>query len=662
MNNIINYFFLIMSKKTLSDLILNFDKSKKPIKGGYVTKTYEPAKQITTPIGKRVIKPIGNALQQDQVNYKQAYEQLIYKDLYKKLKPQPKDALDQGDFYKALLEYQKNVKDTTERPLTEKDIAEFMRDIGEYEPYEASESIPYVQKSRRTKNPQLNVDGDQFPIFPPGASQLSGYAPIRPRYVYDSDIVEVLPGVNPSTAKIPYNKTGYRELQEQVSSYRIPTKKVRATPSVISQQYSYNLPFAGSEYSNVPKVPETIYSYATPEQKVKAAPLKISQYASYNPKSSKVPYNIAPETIVPAYEAHHRSDNAQLQFEYENNPSNFVSISDKPKKEYLPYGQEFETFAFQSAEASDIPFGERGISEKIEAYETMSESGREKLESKRSKRASSVSGYPRGYNPESQKNVVKAQEAKREKDFAKKGAIGLASAPGVISTGIFGEGLKKKAQKKSTKKGGKISVGNLSKFFKSSYSGKKAPKKIDTYNLDSDLTNKYGSVYYDPDKNHAVLTHKGTHGDTFLETAKDWTNNAMYAVGLYKYTDRYKQGKKLQDATEKKYGANNVSTLGHSQGSTLSRELGQNSKEIINLNAAYKGEKPLKNEYNIRSSGDVVSVGLHGTNRGHDTLIPAESLNPLTEHGIDILDRIDQNQMIGQGLYNPHLRFRIPKK
>ena len=82
----------------------------------------------------------------------------------------------------------------------------------------------------------------------------------------------------------------------------------------------------------------------------------------------------------------------------------------------------------------------------------------------------------------------------------------------------------------------------------------------------------------------------------------------------------------------------------------LARQHGQNSKEIITLNPAYKGEKPLHNEYNIRSSGDVVSVGLHGTNRGHDTLIPAESLNPLTEHNIDILDRIDQNQMIGAGI------------
>jgi len=120
-------------------------------------------------------------------------------------------------------------------------------------------------------------------------------------------------------------------------------------------------------------------------------------------------------------------------------------------------------------------------------------------------------------------------------------------------------------------------------------------------------------------------------------------------MGLYKYTDRYKQGQKLQTATENKYGSQNVSTLGHSQGNVLARELGQNSKEIIGLNPAYKGEKPLKNEYNIRSSGDVVSIGLHGTNRGHDTLIPAESLNPLTEHNIDVLDRLDQNQMIGAG-------------
>ena len=205
--------------------------------------------------------------------------------------------------------------------------------------------------------------------------------------------------------------------------------------------------------------------------------------------------------------------------------------------------------------------------------------------------------------------------------------------------------LKKSISKSITKnKGGKISVGNLTKFFKSSYAianKKEPPKKIDTYNLDSDLTNKYGSVYYDNDKNHAVLTHTGTY------SGADWFNNGMYALGLYKYTDRYKQGKKLQDATHNKYGAENVSTLAHSQGSVNARSHGQNSKEIINLNPAYKGEKPLKNEYNIRSSGDIVSIALHPTNRSHDTVIPATTNNPLTEHNIDILDRLDQEQMIG---------------
>jgi hypothetical protein len=42
-----------------------------------------------------------------------------------------------------------------------------------------------------------------------------------------------------------------------------------------------------------------------------------------------------------------------------------------------------------------------------------------------------------------------------------------------------------------------------------------------------------------------------------------------------------------------------------------------------------------------------VSVGLHGTKRGHDLLIPAKGYNVLDEHMIDILDRVDQNKMFG---------------
>lgn len=187
--------------------------------------------------------------------------------------------------------------------------------------------------------------------------------------------------------------------------------------------------------------------------------------------------------------------------------------------------------------------------------------------------------------------------------------------------------------------GGELSIDHIKKMLKASYQD--APNKIDNFVLDHSLSGKYGVVYYNPSTGQAVVVHRGT------KEATDWLNNMAYAVGGYKYTDRYKWGKKMQQEAEKKYNAKNITTMGHSQGAILARELGKNTKEIITLNPAYKGEKPLKNEYNIRSSRDVVSVGLHGTRRGHDLLIPAKGYNVLDEHMIDILDRLDQNKMFG---------------
>jgi hypothetical protein len=188
--------------------------------------------------------------------------------------------------------------------------------------------------------------------------------------------------------------------------------------------------------------------------------------------------------------------------------------------------------------------------------------------------------------------------------------------------------------------GGKVSIKHLQKFLDNSYS-KKPEQNIDNYLLDESLTNSTAKVYHDPTTGQAVITHRGTQG------ASDWLNNAAYAMGLYKYTNRYKQGLKTQKATEDKYGAKNVSTLGHSQGAILSRELGKDSKEIINVNPAYIKEKPATNEYNIKSSRDVVSAlkPIHSK----DIKIKAESYNPLTEHSYDILERLNPDQMIGQG-------------
>jgi hypothetical protein len=190
-------------------------------------------------------------------------------------------------------------------------------------------------------------------------------------------------------------------------------------------------------------------------------------------------------------------------------------------------------------------------------------------------------------------------------------------------------------------KGGKVSIGNIKSFIDNSYS--KNPKEnIDGYVIDKALSNDIAKVYYNPQTGHATITHRGTEG------LKDWGNNLAYLTGMYDYTDRYKRGKKAQEAVEKKYGKKNVSTLGHSQGAILSRKLGADTKEIINLNPAYVAEKPKKNEYNIKSSSDIVSK-LKPIHK-RDIEIKAETSNPLTEHSSDILNRLDLNREVGAGI------------
>ena len=47
---------------------------------------------------------------------------------------------------------------------------------------------------------------------------------------------------------------------------------------------------------------------------------------------------------------------------------------------------------------------------------------------------------------------------------------------------------------------------------------------------------------------------------------------------------RYKHAKEIQDKKEKKYGKENVTTIGHSLGAKLASDLGGKSKEIIIYN------------------------------------------------------------------------------
>jgi hypothetical protein len=128
-------------------------------------------------------------------------------------------------------------------------------------------------------------------------------------------------------------------------------------------------------------------------------------------------------------------------------------------------------------------------------------------------------------------------------------------------------------------------------------------------------------------------------------------------------TPRYKKGKSVQDKAEKKYGKENISTIAHSQGAVLARKLGSDTKEVINVNPLYTFERPKKNEYNIRSSTDVVS-GLYAPvakvrevlyphySKKHDITIPSQSATDvLEEHSLRILDRLGDKE-IGVGAGN----------
>lgn len=211
--------------------------------------------------------------------------------------------------------------------------------------------------------------------------------------------------------------------------------------------------------------------------------------------------------------------------------------------------------------------------------------------------------------------------------------------------------------------GGKLPVKQIKAFLEASYDVKDTVKNIDGYQLDVNLSNKWGKVFVHPQLRKVVVAHRGTRSKT------DWRNNAMISLGAYQLTDRFKTGKLLQEQAEAKYPDYKIYTLGHSQAGQLVNLLGKNTVGV-SVNPAYvtplMGEYQGKNEYVIKSSLDPVSslkniqnatlnITNPGYNKKHNIVIPAQTNNPLTEHSLIILDRLDPNMMIGSG----HNKYKV---
>jgi len=186
----------------------------------------------------------------------------------------------------------------------------------------------------------------------------------------------------------------------------------------------------------------------------------------------------------------------------------------------------------------------------------------------------------------------------------------------------------------------------LSKTFKGllkgSYDG---AEKVDGFELDKSLSTKTSKVYHDPKTNKTVVAHRGT------KEASDWLNNAVYGLfgkTGYKMTPRFKEAEKVQKQAQEKYGAKNISTIGHSQGSLQAEILGGDTHEVLTLN---KATRPFANtvganQFDVRSKKDLVSAfNPFAKKTGKEIEYDTES-NPLTAHSIEALP---DDIMIGQG-------------
>ena len=127
-----------------------------------------------------------------------------------------------------------------------------------------------------------------------------------------------------------------------------------------------------------------------------------------------------------------------------------------------------------------------------------------------------------------------------------------------------------------TIQGKALEVNTIKEALNESYKKRGKPKKeIDGFVLNEILSDNEAQVYWNPISQKAMVVHRGTSsiGDVFQDVA--------YGLTGYKGR-RFKKAERVQKEAERLYGADNISSLGHSLGSLLASDVGHRSKEIIN--------------------------------------------------------------------------------
>ena len=192
-----------------------------------------------------------------------------------------------------------------------------------------------------------------------------------------------------------------------------------------------------------------------------------------------------------------------------------------------------------------------------------------------------------------------------------------------------------------------ISVKNLKTALDKSYSKTTVKEGFGDFDVDPSLTTRETQTYINRKTGQVLVVHRGT------KSMSDVFTDLGYTAFGYK-GKRFKEAEKIQKKAELKYGAQNISTLGHSLGSLISSEVGKNSNEIINYN------KPMtlhntkqQNEYQISTKNDPFSW-FHKPKKKETLLnkhisIDSSTVNPVKEHSISKLNELDDDMIVGKG-------------
>lgn len=193
---------------------------------------------------------------------------------------------------------------------------------------------------------------------------------------------------------------------------------------------------------------------------------------------------------------------------------------------------------------------------------------------------------------------------------------------------------------------------------------------IGKFKVDRSLSAGRVKVYTIDGSNDVVVVHRGS------ADYKDWSDNLQwFQYNSLKNSRTYKMHLKNHKKAVEKYGADNIIVMGHSRGGLYAEQLHKDklAKQVITYNKPlnlydmttnlFRGKEEDKNKTEIRTSGDIVSIGAKFSKDTKSNItIPSKTYNPLTEHNTDQLVNLKDDELIGQGIFKKKIDFTKLRK